>query len=320
VLNKGQEILLKMEPADEGQTLEAFLTRRARWFPGGDWRSSLSQFELRVDGREGQLVERLKSGQAVAIFRKPWHEPDVPKTIEPVFENRDLMVVDKPAGLPVLPQGDYLEHTLLHLLRKATGNGELTPAHRLDMETSGLLILAKRPVARNWVQTQFQKRQVLKRYEALVFGHWPKSLRTVTHSLVRDTVIYTKFVPGQTGKDAKTEVMDVVHAGEFSWLRLWPVTGRTHQIRAHLAASGFPIVGDKKYFPDPNVFLDWVAHRDWARIAGDLLLPRQALHCRTIGFRLLEGDWRQWRSRRATLDPWRIQIERMREGGCPPKG
>lgn len=317
MLNKGQEILLKLEDTDLDRSLEAFLARRSRWFPGGDWRKGLPQFEISVDGQMARLDQILRRGQQVELFRKPWQEPEVPMDIEVVFEDRDLLVVDKPSGLPSLPQGDYLEHTLLFQLREQFGNPLLTPSHRLDMETSGLMMLAKHAETRGWFQSQFQAGDVLKRYEALVFGLWPKSLTSVAIPLVKDPVIYTKFVPGEHGKTARTEVLDIGHFGEFSWLVLKPVTGRTNQLRAHLAAAGHPIVGDKKYHREPNVFLDWLAHRDWRQLESELRLPRQALHCRTLGCRLREGHWRQWRSRRETQSTWLSLAGLAHRGSCP---
>ena len=137
-------------------------------------------------------------------------------------------MVDKPAGIPVTPTRLFFEHSLLHLLRAKTKNKNLSPLHRLDQETSGLTAFAKKPKARGFYQRQFQQKKVTKVYLAMVFGHVDPELTSIDLPLGRHDQIYTRFIPDPTGKPAKTKVEKVVHEGEYSLLRLRPVTGRTH--------------------------------------------------------------------------------------------
>lgn len=304
MLNNGQEIFLKADEGDAGKSLKAFILRRIAWFPYKNISQILLHYEFSLKGKTACLETVLNEGEPVDIFRKPWQEPPVPLDLMVLFEDRHLLVVDKPAGLPVLPTGDFLEHTLLRILRETCGNELISPLHRLDMETSGVLLLAKSREVRRWYQTQFQQRQVLKTYEALAHGHWPQARRVIDLALVRDTLIYSKFVAGSAGKEARTEILETMWVADYSFITLKPITGKTHQLRAHLAACGHPLVGDKKYHTDPSVFFQWLAHRDWERLREKLRLPHHALHCRTLGCQHVNGSWRQWRSRRPVWQSW----------------
>jgi len=285
-MNKGQKIRLPIEAGDVGSTLAAYLAKRGAWFRRVDAAELLAAGRFRLDGRPLAAADRLPAGAELTLQRPPWREPDVPLEAPFVFENEDILAVDKPAGLPTLPTGDFFEHTALRLLRSRTGLAALSPIHRLDIETSGLLLFAKKPETRGFFQRQFQTGEVAKRYLALVFGHVDPTLSAIDLSLGRDRTIHTKFIPNPEGKPARTEVLSATPWGDFTLLSLKPVTGRTNQIRAHLAAIGHPIVGDKKYFPDENAYLHWVARRDLGPWRSALLLDRQALHCAELKLRL----------------------------------
>ncbi|CAM2066514.1 RluA family pseudouridine synthase [Sulfidibacter corallicola] len=282
MLNQGQRVVLPLKPTDMNRSLADYVARHAPIFRGHDVCGYLAERRFHVNGEPAPAETILQSGDKLELMRPPWHEPEVPRDFPIVFEDADVLVVDKPAGIPITPTGPFLTHSLLHLLRNEFANPDLAPIHRLDLETSGLIAFAKRVEARGWFQSQFQRQTVEKRYEALVFGRIPKDLHLVDIALDRDTLIHSKFVPHPQGKPARTEILDRHHWGTYSFVSLRPLSGRTHQIRAHLAAVGHPIVGDKKYGSNPGLFLKWLETKDTKLYLNEWKLPAQALHNRGL--------------------------------------
>jgi len=276
LLNNGQKIRLRVAPAEHGLTLAVWLARHADWFARVDLSEAFAAG--RLVGDHGPLQsDAVLTAAPLYYLKPPWREPPVPDRLTVLYEDDDLVVVDKPAGMPMAPTGDYLEHTLLHRLRRQTGR-VLNPAHRLDLETSGVCVCVVAGRG-GYYQTQFQRRTVDKIYHALVWGEMAPGPAVIDAPLVRHEEVFTRFVPGTSGPPARTELLEVVPAAGYTRVTARPVTGRTNQIRAHLAGVGHAIVGDKKYHPDTAVFLDWLAHRDMARLRDRLKLDRQALHC-----------------------------------------
>lgn len=304
MLNKGQEFQLIVGNVQGAIPLVDYLNQLSRRLLVTDATLFANNYRFFLGDREIELTWQVSPGQKLRVFRKPWQEPSVPLRFEILFENTNLVVLDKPAGIPVLPHGDYFEHTLLHQVRSQLKNNEIVPVHRLDMETSGVMVFSKTKAHRGWFQKQFQVRNVEKRYQAMVFGIWPHGETTIEMPLKKDTTIHTKFVRSFEGKPAITQVLKMQHYSRVSVLSLRPVTGKTHQIRAHLAALGHPIVGDKKYHFNPQVFLDWVANRNFDQIKGQVWFDRQALHCQSIQMQLVNGETCLWECKRNVVGKW----------------
>ncbi|MDJ0836860.1 MAG: RluA family pseudouridine synthase [Acidobacteriota bacterium] len=277
--NQGRQITLPVVRKDAGGTLGDYLVRHARFFSGHDAADWLIRGCFQVDGREAGADTMLTEGSQLVLLQPAWDEPDVPQEIPIVFQDNDLLAVDKPAGIPTTPAGDFYLNALVHLLRRRTGIEALSPLHRLDLETTGLVIFACRTELREPFQKRFREGRVDKTYHALVHGHFPKERTVIDLPLGRHPRIHTRFIHLPGGKPARTEITRVTYFADFSLLHLKPRQGRTNQIRAHLAETGHPIVGDKKYHREERVFFDWLQHRDLSRLIDDLLLPHQALHC-----------------------------------------
>ena len=214
-----------------------------------------------------------------------------------IDESDDWIVVDKPAPLIVHPANNKPEPTLLggleQLLAYEIQNGaSLGILTRLDRETSGVVLISKNKQAARELGWIFERRQAKKQYLALVHG-WPESDKwECAQPIIRagelgPSDIWVKQVVSPLGRDCLTRFHveeRFERAGRrFSRIRCMPETGRMHQIRVHLAASGFPIVGDKIYSGDGSEYLQWMEIGWTPDLQRRLLLPRHALHAASLG-------------------------------------
>jgi 23S rRNA pseudouridine1911/1915/1917 synthase len=227
----------------------------------------------------------LEKGSEISITIPPIVESDlIPEQIplDIVFENADLMIVNKPAGMVVHPASGHLSGTLVHAALNYAPDlegvgGEHRPGvvHRLDKDTSGLILLAKNDKAHRFLQDQFRKRSVHKTYYALTDGFPPTPTGRVEAPIGRDPSHRKKMaiVPISRGRESVTEYKVIEKFDQHALIAAYPHTGRTHQIRLHLAFLGCPIVGDRIY-----------GHRKQLLDAD-----RQMLHAYQIEF-ILPGD------------------------------
>lgn len=210
----------------------------------------------RVVQKSGLVVE---AGQHVQVEIPPSEPTDLlPEAIplDVVFENTDLMVINKPAGMVVHPSAGHHTGTLVHAALAHAPDlegvgGEQRPGivHRLDKDTSGLILIAKNDQAHRWLQDQFRIRKVKKVYLALVDGAPPTPEGRIEAAIARDPSHRKRMAvvaPGR-GRDSVTEYQTVESFPSHTLIEAHPLTGRTHQIRLHLAFLGTPIVGDSVY-------------------------------------------------------------------------
>ena len=244
---------------------------------------------ITVNGREAKPSLRLDSGDKVDIIVPP--TPPSPLTPEPIplnviYEDEDLLVVDKPPGLTVHPAPGHPDHTLVNALLSyvphlAQISDSLRPGivHRLDKDTSGLMIVAKNKAAQMNLIEQFRTRSIVKGYLALVRGRLTPEEGIIDAAIGRDASNRKRMAVVKEGRPARTQYRVVKYMNDYTLLEVMPETGRTHQIRVHLAAIGCPVVGDAVYgVKSPH-------------------LSRQFLHACRLGFRLpSNGEYVEFKS------------------------
>ncbi|MDI6815222.1 MAG: RluA family pseudouridine synthase [Dehalococcoidales bacterium] len=171
-----------------------------------------------------------------------------------IYENDDLLVIDKPAGLAIHPAPGHPSHTLVnailaHFPHLADISDSLRPGivHRLDKDTSGVMLVAKNSVAQANLINQFKARSVVKAYLALVKGHLTPENGVIEAPIGRDPRHRKRMAVVAEGREARTQYHVIKHIGNYTLLEVRPETGRTHQIRVHLSAIGYPVVGDTTY-------------------------------------------------------------------------
>ena len=233
---------------------------------------------ITVNNKTAKPSLKLNPGDKVNVNIPPSPLPDLDAENIPlkiIYEDNDVLVVDKPAGLAVHPAPGNPSHTLVnavlnYLPSLADEIDSLRPGivHRLDKDTSGLILIAKNRMAQANLSTQFKKRVVKKTYLALVKGKLTPQQGIIEAAIGRDRRHRQRMAIVTKGREARTEYRVIRYCGNHTLLEIKPETGRTHQIRVHLAAIGFPVVGDAAYGLKSTRF------------------PRQFLHASKIAFRL----------------------------------
>lgn len=272
----------RVAPSEAGQWVCAWYAQHHRHSPEAVWQARLAAGEIERNGAPLTADGPLAPGDRLAWHRPPWIEPTVPGSWAVIHDDGDLHVIAKPGGLPVLPAGGFLEHTLLRMLerRHATDPAGLPrPVHRLGRFTSGLLLCARRPATRAWLSARLrdstraqpngigtQRGSCRKLYRALLQPPLPGSpllALAPAHSLELTTpigrrphphlgTVWAAACPADPTSPslAARSTLTLLRRSQHSWLvELVIASGRPHQIRIHAAAAGAPLLGDPLYGP-----------------------------------------------------------------------
>ncbi|WP_050478019.1 pseudouridine synthase [Herbaspirillum rhizosphaerae] len=241
---------LQQEPGLwEGVGMLAFLCARFPAISEAAWRQRMARGE--VVNQQGEALTPMspyRRGDCIFYYRDlDGSEEAIP--FEETILHRDdhLLVVDKPHFVPVIPTGRFLHESLLVRLKKKTGLADLTPIHRLDRETAGVIIFSHNPDSRGAYQSMFQQRTMDKTYEALAGMLEGRDFPFVYRSRLVDADKFFLMREEEGEANSETHIDLIERRGERALYRLNPVTGRKHQLRVHMAALGVPIVNDNFY-------------------------------------------------------------------------
>ena len=278
---------------DAGQRLDNYLLRQLKGVPRTRIYRMVRKGEVRVNGRRARVSQRLQAGDQVRIPPVVTRDAPAPVRFDDaalaqfeqrvLFEDDAVLVWDKPSGMAV-HGGSGLSWGVIELARRARPRlSRLSLVHRLDRETSGVLLLAKKPAVLKALHEQLRQHQMKKVYQALVAGRWPKRLNKVDLPLRKNVLKSGErmVVVDPAGQTAVSYFQPLEQCDAASLVQVRLKTGRTHQIRVHARASGHPLLGDARYG-------DALANRQ----ARQCRLKRLALHAWQLGFRHpVTGDW-----------------------------
>lgn len=255
----------------------------------------------RADGHVPKPATIVAGGEHYVIRRPAHAEPPCPRTFDVILSDPRLYVIAKPPFLPVHASAKFYFNTLTRVMaERFPDEPELQICHRLDRETSGCLVVARDRGAAATIKNAFAtKDQVTKQYLAVVHGQPPWDAEHTIDLPLRVAVPgdatrlpHVRMLTGPGGLTAITRVRVEQRAGDYALVRCTLVTGRQHQIRAHLAALGFPIVGDKLYAHGDDAFIRYCAEGLVPALAELFILPRHALHAARVTFPHPDGGLR----------------------------
>lgn len=225
-----------------------FLTARFPQQGRSVWAARIAQgLVLDASGRPVAHAEPYRAHGHVYYYRSLDAEPRIPFEEVVLHQDEDLVVVDKPHFLPVVPSGRYLQETLLVRLRRRLGLDDLAPLHRIDRETAGLVLFSVRPASRSAYHALFREHRIRKRYEAIAPWRADLPLPLTRSSRIGPGPHFMQLAETDGRANAWTHIRLLERAGRLARYELEPVSGHRHQLRVHLMALGIPIVGDTIY-------------------------------------------------------------------------
>ena len=279
-------LALRVSPECDGWRLDHYLKQRIRRLSRAKIQTIIETQVRLENGRQPRPAMAVRAGDVIHIDRPAPIEPEVPRHFEVLAEDAHFLAIDKPAGLPMHTTAKFWKNTLVALLRERYPDERLQICHRIDRETSGVLLIARTGEAASFLKRAFANRAVKKTYLALVHGI-PAEPTGVIDAPMRliDTRTHIKMGVEPDGLPAVTRFRVQERFAEHALVEASPETGRQHQIRVHLAHIGHPIVGDKLYGASEQAFMDYCD----AGLTPELLalfdgLPRHALHAARLSF------------------------------------
>ena len=271
-----------IDRADCGKRLDVYLTQKFRFLNRSQWQQRIATATLLVNAQRQKASHRLKLNDHIT-FSYPAAPP--PVTLPIVYQDRYFTAVQKPSGIPCQPNGRARLHNLKRAVQHQLGKN-FSPVHRLDLETSGIVICSAVRAVSTALLHMFQQHAIAKHYLAIVAPPpaWQQQEINAPIGKPSTSAIRIKKWVDADGKPAITRCTVLERRDNAALLRVEPLTGRTNQIRVHLAYCGHPILGDKLYHPDERVFLDFFAHGLTPYVLDAVRYPRLCLHNSRLRF------------------------------------
>jgi 23S rRNA pseudouridine1911/1915/1917 synthase len=265
--NDGWSYRDRIGPEGAGQSIGAFYVHRYRHSDAACWHQRLAEDEIELNGVGVKDADRiLVVGDVLIWHRPPWVEPDVPEHVDIIHDDGDLLVVNKPSGLPVMPAGGFLEHTLLRMLEKRWPTDPPRPVHRLGRGTSGLLMCARQTDSRAWLSRALRDHgSIEKIYRCRTVPADLKEEGCIEVPIGKQAhpLLGRMWCADPGGLPSRSDYRVLQRDSDSTLLEVQIRTGRPHQIRIHLAAIGAPLVGDPLFAAGGGL-------RDLAALPGDL--------------------------------------------------
>jgi RluA family pseudouridine synthase len=268
-----------------GGRLDDTLAQRYPFLSRNQWQKRIKNRELLVNHQPAKASYRLQLEDQLSFYQPHDAEPEVNRDIRILWERGDLMAVYKPADLPMHENGKYRQNTFAQILNEEYGEG-WAAVHRLDKETSGIVICSKNPTQRAHISKALQQRNVYKRYIAISKGVPEQSEWVETGSIgdLHDSQIRIKKWVVDGGQSAETRFRLIAATSTHSLIEAFPKTGRTNQIRIHLAFNNLPIAGEKLYHDNEELFLKYWKDGNSSEVKRLAGFDRLCLHASEIGF------------------------------------
>jgi 23S rRNA pseudouridine1911/1915/1917 synthase len=248
-MNQGWTYREQVKPQDEGLTVLEYYSQHYRHSTVDEWQERILAGQVLLNDAPTKAETPVQRGQWLAYQRSPWQEPDVPLEFELLYDDADVLVVAKPSGLPVLPGAGFLQHTLLWQLQQRYPDPAPVPIHRLGRGTSGLMLWARSPQAKSELNRQMRDRQIQKVYHALVNDYGIPDSFEITQPIgkIPYPVLGHVYAAMNGGLPAYSKCCVLKRTPPTALVEVTILTGRPHQIRIHMAAAGYPLVGDPLY-------------------------------------------------------------------------
>ena len=286
--------IYKINYNSDGLRIDKFLAEKHKDFSRSYIQKLIDEGHVKVNNKSIKKSYKLKDGDEIKIYEKENEKLDLEPykiDLDIIYEDKNIIVINKPAGLLVHPSPHEKKETLVNALLYYTDDlsgigGVIRPGivHRLDKNTSGAIVVAKDDKSHKNLVKQFKNRNTKKIYKALVKGNFKYKDGKIDAPIGRDPKNRTKMaVTKKNSKRAVTYFEVLKKKDDYAYLRLKLETGRTHQIRVHLAYLGYPIIGDQKY--DKKVITE----------INDIKIKRHMLHCSNLGFyHPIKEEWMEF--------------------------
>lgn len=283
------------------ETLIAFLVRRFPYQDRESWLKCISAGEVRLNGQKVSPFQTLKSRDTISYERPRENEPQIDDRYQILYRDDSIVVVEKSGNLPISESGRYYRNTLINIMKERDGFLELYAVHRLDKETSGVVLIARTKPVATLLGKQFVKQVPEKQYHAVLWGELRSAEIVVDRPIARNPpapgTVRIRQIVSENGKPSKTRFTRLTTADGLTLAEIRTFSGRTHQIRCHAEHIGSPILGDKLYGQSDAFFIRLLngeaepVFPPWGKV------DRQLLHASSLSFQHPEtGEWMTFKS------------------------